>query len=560
MILKKLIFGHYCSYKETIEVGEFTRINFLIGKNGSGKSSLLKCFNIFYDIFHADFTIDVKDIYDSDSTKNLTLGFEIDITGAESTELLQQFSNCENFAGIKTIHYELQYKQSQIKTEFFKIYDVHDKIFTLYESNHDKDNVSTIDLHTFFQGYSSNIQNQPLLGMNSIFQFLHVWRSMLNKLQTFFDVQIIRNTRSISSSSTLEQNESVPINGENFASWLNTASSNYTDTEQKYAQNISELSDKTIERVKSPNSGRTAKLQINMSGLKSSLEFDQISSGEKQQVHFAIIPEIKTTDILCIEEPELHLHASAQQSLLDVLKKYSKDTATQLFIESHSPIFVGCESDESTCLFLKNDSATTVNMITKSNINNIKRELGINYAHVFDNDYFLFVEGDSERRAFRILKNIMNYDKSVDCWTIGGKNKVHQLEFFLKYLYKSGRKILIIVDNHDECVTAKEKLKNKNSIKDDEFIILNKSFEDTFDKQVILNVVKDLYGNEASTLIEKKYDSNEHINKLLESKIDGTKHQKKYKKKEFAAALANTITQENINSNDFGRAVNDFLS
>ena len=559
MILKKLIFGHYCSYKEIIEVGEFTHINFLIGKNGSGKSSLLKCFNIFHNLFNNNFIIGDKDIYDSDSTKNLTLGFKIDITSAESTELLQQFPKSESFADIKTIHYELQYRQPQIKTEFFKIYDVDGEMLTLYGLNRDQDTESITDLDAFFQGYSGPMRNQTPSPESNIYQFLSKWNSLLIKLQTFFNVKMIKNTRSISSSSTLQQNESVPINGENFASWLNTASSDYTDTEPKYAQNISELSDKNITKVKSPNFEQMAKLQINMLGLTSSLEFDQLSSGEKQQVHFAIIPEIKTTDILCIEEPELHLHASAQQSLLDVLKKYSKDTTTQLFIESHSPIFVGCESNESTCLFSKKNSTTNTLMIDKSNIKTIKRELGINYAHVFDSDYFLFVEGDSERHAFNILQKKMNYEKYVTCWVIGGYDKTNQLEFLLDYLNKSGREKLIILDNHDGCNDIKQKLTSK-LIKDDEFIILNKSFEDTFDKQVILDVVKNLYGDEAFTLIDKKYDSNEHINKLLESEIDGTKHQKKYQKKEFAAALANTITQENINSNDFGRAVNDFLS
>ena len=42
MILKKIIVGHYCSYKNHIEIGDFKNINFIIGKNGSGKSIIIK--------------------------------------------------------------------------------------------------------------------------------------------------------------------------------------------------------------------------------------------------------------------------------------------------------------------------------------------------------------------------------------------------------------------------------------------------------------------------------------------------------------------------------------
>ena len=91
MILKKIIVGHYCSYKNRIEIGDFNNINFVIGKNGSGKSNLQKCFKIFADIFNGKYNIADGDTYNFDLTKNITLGFVINITSDESNEILENY-------------------------------------------------------------------------------------------------------------------------------------------------------------------------------------------------------------------------------------------------------------------------------------------------------------------------------------------------------------------------------------------------------------------------------------------------------------------------------------
>ena len=106
----------------------------------------------------------------------------------------------------------------------------------------------------------------------------------------------------------------------------------------------------------------------------------------------------------------------------------------------------------------------------------------------------------------------------------------------------------------------RQKLIDKKLINNNEFIILDKSFEDTFAKSTILDTVKVLYRNQAFELINEKYDTEDRVDKLLERYIDGDKHGKKYDKVEFASALANTIKLDNIDSNKFTNAVNNFLS
>ena len=560
MILKKIIVGHYCSYKNCIEIGDFENINFIIGKNGSGKSNLQKCFEIFNGVFNKRYRIEDKDIYDFDVTKNTTLGFVINLTSDESNKILENYG-ADSVVTIKNITYELQYKNKKIMSELFTMDTMDGKSTIVYKFDSAQSTVLIVDKYGFLNGLTvppSSLDKIPVDEQN-IFTYLQNWSVLKNKLKSFFNVQIIKNNRSIQSTSSLEENTTVPINGTGYPSYLNTLSSSHGDKEVKYDDIVNNLSSGRIKKVKAVNSGRDAKLMIKMPNLSRQLQFDQISSGEKEHLLFANIGEIQT-DILCIEEPELHLHASAQKSLLEVLKKYSLNTNTQLFIESHSSIFVGCKNNESTHLFIKDDSATTTIMIDKSNIDVINQELGINYSDIFDHDYFLFVEGKSEKHAFHIMKKNMGYDDNINCWNVGGYTNMKQLEFLLIHLHKTSRKKLIIVDNHKGCIEIKQKLIDKKLINNDEFIILDKSFEDTFAKSTILDTVKVLYRNQAFELINEKYDTEDRVDKLLERYIDGDKHGKKYDKVEFASALANTIKLDNIDSNKFTNAVNNFLS
>ena len=559
MILKKIIVGHYCSYKNRIEIGDFNNINFIIGKNGSGKSNLQKCFKILNGVFNKQYDIANEDIYDLDLTKNITLGFVINMTSDESNQILENY-DVDNAVTIKNITYELQYKNKKIMSELFIMDTMDGKPTIVYKFDSTQSTVLMAGKYEFLKGVTVSPSSLDRIHVQeqNIFTYLQKWSVLRNKLKSFFNVQIIKNNRLIQSTSPLAENTTVPINGTGYPSYLNTLSSSHGDKEAKYNDAIKNLSSNRIEKVKAVNSDRDAKLMIKMPNLSRQLKFDQISSGEKEHLLFANIGEIQT-DILCIEEPELHLHTSAQKSLLEVLKKYSSNTNTQLFIESHSSIFVGCKNNESTHLFIKDDSATTTIMIDKSNIDVINQELGINYSDIFDHDYFLFVEGESEKHVFRIMKKNMGYDNNINCWNVGGYTNMKQLEFLLIHLHKTSRKKLIIVDNHKGCIEIKQKLIDKKLINNDEFIILDKSFEDTFAKSTILDTVKDLYGNQAFELINEKYGTEDRVDKLLERYIDDGKCNKKYNKIEFASALANTIKPDNIDSNKFTNAVNNFF-
>ena len=62
--------------------------------------------------------------------------------------------------------------------------------------------------------------------------------------------------------SQLGENTIVPINGNDYTSYLNTLSSSYRDKEDKYDEVINNLSAGHIEKVQAPNFGHTTKLMI----------------------------------------------------------------------------------------------------------------------------------------------------------------------------------------------------------------------------------------------------------------------------------------------------------
>ena len=52
MYLEKIYVQNYYSYKHYAEIKDIKKINYLIGSNGSGKSNLQKCFEIFFNMLH----------------------------------------------------------------------------------------------------------------------------------------------------------------------------------------------------------------------------------------------------------------------------------------------------------------------------------------------------------------------------------------------------------------------------------------------------------------------------------------------------------------------------
>ena len=234
--------------------------------------------------------------------------------------------------------------------------------------------------------------------LENFFIDLHV------ELMSFFTVTKMQNDRKVNPVGTIMGNIPEWINGEHYTSYIMKLVIGRGEKLNRYIESIRTLSDKHILDISlDPTESNSTNLKIHMKDLSNPLGFDQLSSGEKMVLLFALLEE-HDGKILCIEEPELHLHSKFQKKLYDIIKKISENTSKQIFIETHSPIFTGCGKNEATYLTHKFESISQITPINDSNIDTIKQELGITYADIFDYDYILIVEGKTEKAAYSKIK------------------------------------------------------------------------------------------------------------------------------------------------------------
>ena len=143
----------------------------------------------------------------------------------------------------------------------------------------------------------------------------------------------------------------------------------------------------------------------------------------------------------------------------------------------------------------------------------------------------------------------------MNCLVLDGIHEVCHLRSLLKYFQRSNREILIILDNHDKVDNIKSKLIQQGLIKNNNFVVLSNSFEDTFDKNFILAMIKKIYGEKFGDEISEELLSSENMGKVINERHPLGK---KIDKVTLGKALISNISDHDANSNEFIMNINFF--
>ena len=556
MHLEKIYVKNYYSYENYTEIRNIKNVNYFIGSNGSGKSNLQKCFDIFIKMIQNDNQYDYKNyVYNMDENAELLIGFELSLKQDEFKKYTGKYSKSD-IIDVQKISIEKSYKNSL--PIFEKLVFINkDGVKNIYTKKNGIINLITPKEY-FNRSYiiTSGVSNSE---DNSIVAYLHTFFNDLHKdLISFFTVTKMQNDRKVNPTGIILPNIIDWINGDNYTSYIIKLSNKRGEKLDRYIESIKTLSDKHIQDITlNSTTANNINLEIHMKDLPNPLNFEQISSGEKMVLLFALLEEHEGK-ILCIEEPELHLHSKFQKKLYDIIKKISENTSKQIFIETHSPIFTGCGKNEATYLTHKFESISQITPINDSNIDTIKQELGITYADIFDYDYILIVEGKTEKAAYSKIRKRFGYGENerVNCWVLDGIHEAHHLRSLLKYFQKSSREILIILDNHADVGHIKSKLIQQDLITDANFVVLTNSFEDTFDKKLILDTIKKINSEKFGDEISEKLLASTNMSEILNEKHPLGK---KIDKVTLGKSLISNISNQDANSNQFIMAIKKFF-
>ena len=157
-------------------------------------------------------------------------------------------------------------------------------------------------------------------------------------------------------------------------------------------------------------------------------------------------------------------------------------------IETHSPIFVNISDTEAVFLVTKNGGATNVVPMNMENLNQIRLEMGISYSDVFDGDFLCVVEGDSEQAAFPRFMKSLGYEPGMKMrfWNLGGYGNIRNVKSLLQYLKPSGREVFLLLDENGEARRHMDELVEEKLVEADRCHVLEKSFEDLFPSDVLI--------------------------------------------------------------------------
>lgn len=430
MYLSKFQVQNYKSFRNSGKIEFKQGINIIVGQNNSGKTALLEALSLNFE----------QKIHESIKTKPIKNGQgNNDVVYTDSSiefksEEIKQIFKLSDFSAFKilsqtqsnfepmsypnpgSVDFELEKEKNVL--DFQNIVDDHNNLYIHLENKKYylfqygdyleetpvEDKLIDVKLTKDGKFYSF----KPDEGNPQLFSY-KINKYILKNIYRFYAIRINDDERIRTS------NEELLPDASNLAEVLNALNTTKSGLYRRYIQKVREVIP-SIKWVSTPpkndSENKPSLCEIKIWNVEEDTDRDDLAiplsdcgTGVVQvlAILYVVMTSKDTPKILLIDEPNSFLHPAASKKLIQILNQFPQH---QYFISTHSPEIVTASNPETLTMLRYEDGETKVEQIDLSNSKGVKgvfKELGIDTGTFAFANHILWVEGETEEKAFKLL-------------------------------------------------------------------------------------------------------------------------------------------------------------